>query len=101
MGDAPNGTVVPLSAPSTMTSCVEVFLARRVGRGLGCLVERAGVNGFASRGACKSRRNTETTVSTNHQSAIRNPIRKTLSSNSDIANSLTLVRQSNVSNFDY
>jgi hypothetical protein len=27
IGDVPKGTVVPLSAPSTMTSCVEVFLA--------------------------------------------------------------------------
>jgi len=99
IGDEPNGTAVPVSAPSTITSWVEVFLARSVGRGLGRFDERAGVSGFASRGACKSLRKTETTVRTNHQSAIRKPIRKMLSSSSDNVSSLTHVCQSNVSDF--
>jgi hypothetical protein len=99
IGDEPKGTAVPVSAPSTITSWVEVFLARRVGRGLGRFDDLAGVKGFASRGACKSRRKTETTVSTNHQSAIKKPIRKMLSSSSDIVSSLAHVSQSNVSDF--
>jgi hypothetical protein len=99
IGDEPNGIAVPVSAPSTITSCVDVFLARRVGRGLGRFDDLAGVRGFASRGACKSRRKTETTVRTNHQRAIKKPIRKMLSNSSDMASSLTHVGKSNVSNF--
>ena len=81
-------------------SFVETFCNRKLGRGFGRLPMRAGVKGLASRGACKSRRKTETIVSTNHQRASRNPILKTLSSSSDIHTSPTLVGQSNISDFD-